>query len=60
MLLLSKDQDLQRMATCTELIEWEFSDASTERNLEFNPGGMKTRIPIKVMRSLKSSKENFK
>ncbi len=36
------------------------SDALTESNLEFNPGGMKTRILIKFMRSLKATIENLK
>jgi hypothetical protein len=41
-------------------MEMELSDALTESNLQFNPGGIKMRILIKVMRSLKQGKENLK
>ncbi len=41
-------------------MEMELSDALTESNLEFNPRGIKMRILIKFMRSLKQGKENLK
>jgi len=35
------------------------SDALTESSLTFNPGGIKMRIPIKLMRGLKQIKREL-